>query len=383
MLRLPRLSDVALARLHLATAWIALFGLFVSTYLLITYVSGGPIVCGIVHGCDVVRASSWANVFGVIPRPLLGIVFYVAVYFLIVARTAFVPADRQKFVARLQQLLAAIGFIESGILFFIQWIDLKAFCFWCLLSAVAAVGIAVAAIFERPWDGPHPGMKRQLGILFTSLLGAIVLGSIGLWALLRPASAEAPAPSVSNGALSQPVDSETMKLILPEGTAKEGAASSTVTVVEFLDLECPACKQFHPTMKAIRDAYKDRVTFAVRMFPLVELHPHAKGAAIGFVCAERQGAGIRFVDWSLPRQNKLERADLVGYAKELRLDAKAFEACLDEPAAAQAVVAERKAGEALGVASTPTLFINDVMMRGIPDEKTFKGLLDEALAARR
>ena len=49
--------------------WSALVGLFVSTYLLVVYVTGGPIVCGAVHGCDVVRASTWAKTVFDLPRP--------------------------------------------------------------------------------------------------------------------------------------------------------------------------------------------------------------------------------------------------------------------------------------------------------------------------
>ena len=66
------------------TMVVALFvGLFASAYLLYTYVTGGPIACALVSGCEIVRASKWAYTWG-IPRPLLGILFYAGLFALLV-----------------------------------------------------------------------------------------------------------------------------------------------------------------------------------------------------------------------------------------------------------------------------------------------------------
>jgi hypothetical protein len=54
----------------------ALVGLFASAYLFYTYVTGAPIACGIVSGCEAVRASKWATTVFNLPRPVLGLVFY-------------------------------------------------------------------------------------------------------------------------------------------------------------------------------------------------------------------------------------------------------------------------------------------------------------------
>src|SRR3989338_9130158 len=126
------------ARFVIAVA--SLVGLFASAYLFYVYVTGGPIRCALVSGCEIVRISKWAYTFGV-PRPLLGLIFYTGIFGLLVLRVASVW--RPRILYWLTMLAAVVGFIESAFLFLVQWLDLKAFCFWCLLSAVSATVIVI------------------------------------------------------------------------------------------------------------------------------------------------------------------------------------------------------------------------------------------------
>lgn len=129
---------------------VALIGAFVSAYLLDVYLTGGPIVCGLGEaqgGCDTVRASSWAYVFGVIPRPLLGLGFFALFFLLLCLR-----ASTTKYADHLRQLtwvLAAAGAFESIYLFLIQAVAIKAYCIWCLASSVSCLLIAAFAFYDR------------------------------------------------------------------------------------------------------------------------------------------------------------------------------------------------------------------------------------------
>lgn len=158
----------------------ALVGLFASAYLFYVYVTGAPIACGLVSGCDVVRASRWARSFGV-PRPFLGIVFYTALLGLMIART-----QSRKYAADLllaTRLLIALGFIESVFLFGVQWFDLRAFCLWCLLSALASTVITLAAFFDRATE--DMSRQRELRWMFYLLAGFLPLAVLGFGLLLR------------------------------------------------------------------------------------------------------------------------------------------------------------------------------------------------------
>lgn len=133
------------ARFVMALA--ALVGVFTSGYLFYEYVTGGEIACAIVSGCDIVRASSWATSFG-LPRPFFGLVFYAVLFQALVIRAALTQYAKTLYAFTLG--LAVIGFIESGVLFIVQWLDLKAFCFWCLISGISATVIFIASLWDRP-----------------------------------------------------------------------------------------------------------------------------------------------------------------------------------------------------------------------------------------
>ncbi len=161
-------------------AWLAL-GLFASAYLLVVYVTGGPIVCGAEGGCEVVRASAWAYL-GPIPRPLLGLAFYVAMLCLLLLR-ALTPWQERR-LRWLMFFLAIVGFVESVHLFSIQLLVIKAFCLWCLASGVATVGVLAASVFDRT----SLTESQRLDDLSGYALVFAVLGLVGapaLFLLLR------------------------------------------------------------------------------------------------------------------------------------------------------------------------------------------------------
>lgn len=162
-----KLITPPIARLIMAIA--ALVGLFAAAYLFYVYVTGGPIACAIVSGCDVVRSSKWATSFG-LPRPFFGLVFYGVLFQLLVVRSVLKAYHRQLYLGTL--LLAIIGFIESGVLFIIQWFDLKVFCFWCLLSGLSATVIFLAALFDRETHVPESeGSGQELRVYFWLIVG--------------------------------------------------------------------------------------------------------------------------------------------------------------------------------------------------------------------
>jgi len=354
--------------------WTAFVGLFASIYLLITYISGKPIACGIVSGCEIVRASKWAYTFG-IPRPLLGVLFYLLVVFLLVVRV-FSPKHKPLFWTTVTIMAAAGGFIESAFLTLVQLLDIKALCIWCLTSAAAATILFALSFFEGDQDLEKTAAIRELKIIFYSFLTAIFVGGFLMWALLFKTGGGS-LPSLEpnmNG-----VDVST--LIFPPGTEFEGPATSSVTVVEFVDIPCPVCLAFDPIMQRLRQEYAGRIRFAFRSFMLPEIHAFAKESAIAAQCAKRQGKFIEYTDAAILNHDHLERADLIQYADSLHLDTKTFSTCLDDPSLAKIVEEERKAGERLGVNQTPTTFFNKTVIEGGVPYAQLKSALDEELAA--
>lgn len=124
---------------------IAVLGLLVSGYLFVTYTSGGPIACGVGHGCDTVRASEYSSFFG-IPTPAYGLVFYLV---LAIAALLATPANR-RWIRWPLSLLTGIGLAVSAGLTYIEAFVIDAWCVWCVVSALLALA-AFILVWFRSW----------------------------------------------------------------------------------------------------------------------------------------------------------------------------------------------------------------------------------------
>src|SRR3989338_2531696 len=73
-----------------------------------------------------------------------------------------------------------------------------------------------------------------------------------------------------------------------------GDPKATVKVVEFSDLECPFCKNFHRTMQQVMSEYSGQVAWVYRHFPLDSLHSKARKEAEASECAAELGGNDGF-----------------------------------------------------------------------------------------
>jgi protein-disulfide isomerase len=216
-----------------------------------------------------------------------------------------------------------------------------------------------------------------LKMQFYSLMTAVIVGGIFLFLLIMPTT-HAPPPTTPP--VFSPTEEETIKSELYRpGMTFEGPAASTVTLVEFLDYQCPACAQAYPEAAKVREAYKGRIRFGFRNFPLSGEHPNAAAAALAAVCADRQGHLFDYSDLLIANQKALQLNDLVRYAQKLNMDTMAFKACLNDDTAKQVVVQDLDDGNKLGVHYTPTFFINTTQIDGLPNAAQLGELIDQEL----
>ncbi|HET6898476.1 MAG TPA: DsbA family protein, partial [Vicinamibacteria bacterium] len=169
--------------------------------------------------------------------------------------------------------------------------------------------------------------------------------------LERQAQAQPPAPSA-------PPADERVTFSVPGGPIL-GRPDAPVTMVEYTDLECPFCHQFHTTTFAeIKKAYIDtgKVRFVSRDFPL-GFHAHAKSAAIASRCAGEQGKYWEFRSVLASNADKLFPAAVLGYAGASGLDVKAFQACLGADKFAAGLQKDLDEAAAVGVSGTPTFVL--------------------------
>jgi protein-disulfide isomerase/rhodanese-related sulfurtransferase len=351
---------------------LSLLGLFDSSYLLWVYTSPShPIVC-LGSGCDEVRASSFANLWG-IPLPAYGVAMYVTLALLIFAEP-LVSASLARVVRYGVAGISGAGFLFSLYLTGIEAFVLHAWCTWCVISALAVTFILALAILELARPVPHPEPAAALATVrrhFALCVAALVVGAPGL-ILLSLDGALPPVQQASPETLLQ-------RLVRPD-SHMAGNPQALVTVVEFGDIECSICATAEATAREIRKKYRSRIRFVFRHLPLARIHPQAEKAAEASECAGAQGKFWEALERFYRGRDDLSEAALARYAGELRLDVGRLSQCLSSGEMGARIQRDLEDGRALGVRATPTFFVGQKMIEGPLALGEFARLLDEELA---
>jgi len=166
-----------------------------------------------------------------------------------------------------------------------------------------------------------------------------------------------------------------------------GSEHPTVTVVEFADFECPVCKNLHEQLRTILPNYP-QVKFYFKDYPIEQIHPWAKTAALAGRCAYLQNPKSfwKIYDGFYDAQDLISAANAwdkaVDFAGQAGLDQGAFKSCLASKDATAAVDSSVANAKALDVTSTPTVFINGRRVVGA-DAATIERFIQYELANQK
>jgi len=185
--------------------------------------------------------------------------------------------------------------------------------------------------------------------------------------------------------------------VLPKRDHIRGSASAVVSMIEYSDFECPFCKRFHPTAKALLDRFGGRVNWVYRHFPLSNHDPAARREAIASECAGQLGGNDAFWKYTdavfehtqsngrgLPPDKSIE-----ALAAQLGLDRVAFSRCLQDPKVDKRVEEDVDDGAAAGVTGTPTTLVRNnrtgavEIATGAQHPEVLAGVLERVLQANR
>ncbi len=148
-----------------------------------------------------------------------------------------------------------------------------------------------------------------------------------------------------------------------------GKPDAPLTMVEFTDLQCPFCRQFHITAyEQIKKDYIDtgKLRYISRDFPLAQLHPLAQAAAKAGRCAGDQGKFWEMRHTILVNNPQLTPASFDTFAQDLKMNVAAFKACEADPAKFQAELQKDEAdGAAAGISGTPSFIIGRTSASGL------------------
>lgn len=178
---------------------------------------------------------------------------------------------------------------------------------------------------------------------------------------------------------------------LPTDGPSFGPATAKVTIVVFSDFECPYCRQLAKTLRenlAQKDPpqkYPNEVRVIFKDFPIESIHPWARAAAEAAHCiaAQKIPAFWAFHDWIFEHQQEVNPGNLrdkaLEFGKTNGLDAAQIASCIDTHTSAAAVDQSLRAGQALQIEQTPTMFINGRTVGGSISWEQLAALIDMEL----
>ncbi|MBI4212454.1 MAG: thioredoxin domain-containing protein [Deltaproteobacteria bacterium] len=157
-----------------------------------------------------------------------------------------------------------------------------------------------------------------------------------------------------------------------------GPQNAKVTLVEFSDYQCPFCARVRPTIWRLVEEYKNDLKYVFFDFPL-SFHKDAQKAHEAAYCADDQGKYFEFHKKLFDQQRNIKPEDLKKYAKELQLNQKKFDECLDSGKYEARIRENTQKGANAGVSGTPAFFVNGIMLSGAQPYEAFKEAIESEL----
>ena len=367
---------------HRVALAIALLGVVVGAYTLyvghrLTTTPGWTsFACNLggTASCDAVLTSRW-NTLLEIPLPVWAIAAFAVGAVLAVPGAFLGIAGGLADWLLLGLVSGSFGFalVMAGIAAFV----LQAVCPLCISMYVVVLGWFVAVV---PLAGglarASTTWLRRPAASRAAIVGGLALALVGgtLWARAPSETAVDPEfveyyrglPSADGSDLAE------------DGHAK-GPDDAPVTIVEFSDFQCPACRQAYLDLADLARSRGD-VRIVFRHFPLDArcnervshgIHPQACLAASAAECAADQGRFWDYHDILFENQSALDRDAFFRFARELTLDIATFRACLDAPETLARIRRDVAQGSTHDVRSTPTLFINGRRIEGALERRYY------------
>lgn len=164
---------------------------------------------------------------------------------------------------------------------------------------------------------------------------------------------------------------------------RKGSDDAKVVIVEFSDLQCPACSYNAEVINKIAYEFGNRILVVFKNYPLDNacnskmagpMHPEACSLAMLARCAGEMGNFWQFHDLVFGRSREISKDKLKPWAMEVGIKPDQYESCLKNPSYLDKIKEDINVGDAVGVNATPMLFINGRKYLG---PRSFEALQEE------
>lgn len=161
--------------------------------------------------------------------------------------------------------------------------------------------------------------------------------------------------------------------VIEAGDHIRGSQSAKITVITYMDYQCPYCAILYPKLRTL--AKQDKIVWAYRQFPL-KSHPYAWTASKAAECADTQGKFWDYSDKIYALKGDLDKNVFFRIAKVLNLDLPSFKSCLHSAETLPRIRKQVKDGKTRQITGTPTFYINGKRINGLVPDKALLSLLD-------
>jgi protein-disulfide isomerase len=238
-------------------------------------------------------------------------------------------------------------------------------------------------------SGQRNNLKKGLTMKNIPLLVGTILGTLILIVGVSFMFSENSSTVENGSVVVDPVvvagNERNVKMVEGETESEEGESPEMITIVEFSDFQCPACKAAAPLVGLVTEAFPGKVKFVFRHFPLDSIHPNARRAAI----ASEAVASInsdKFWDmhdllfenqneWSSAKNSNELNDILVTYVEKLDIDRTQFLERIEDNSVIELVNNDSNIGTQLGVNSTPSFYVDGVKVSAPQLLSTVESLL--------
>jgi protein-disulfide isomerase/uncharacterized membrane protein len=339
--------------------------------------------------CTQAYLSRYGSFLGV-PVALFGLLFFAFVLLLVAI------GGREKSPAReaIPAYVFAVSTLGLAFVLYLAWASytqLHTFCLLCALTYVSVIAIFIISggATTFPMTMLPRRVPRDVRALFssTAAIAIALLFLFGAGTLIAYFPRETPRQAAAairtlNGderaKLTQWYD---LQPVAQPAIPNEGAK---VLVAIFSDYQCPHCRAAHDAYAPLIAKYAadPRVKFVLKHFPLESecnpgsgnIHSASCEAAAAVVMARATGKAAQMDAWLFDNQDRLTPSTVRGAGKDIGGIAD-FNGGYAE--ALKTVRADAVLGGQLGVASTPTVFLNGRKLgAGVVDPAALDALID-------
>lgn len=209
-------------------------------------------------------------------------------------------------------------------------------------------------------------------------LGGIAVVGFAIWFLVA--------------VVTSPSSSSTPSTVsVPKVTSSDfsiGPKDAKVTLIEYADFQCPACRAYYPLVKQLLQDEQGKILYVYRFFPLAQPHKNAIHSLEAALAGAKQNKFWEMQDTLFTKQDEwAELSDpentFVSYAKTLGLNTDQFKKDYESKEISDFASKQEDIASGYGLTYTPSFILNGKLITNPNTYQDFKKLVDQQLTASK